>query len=91
MFFTVAWGCQHVLVTTGISNLQAAHEENKDGCFRNAMEWIHPEELGESDCFIFSDISSTSIHTHTPKAIILQEFVSHPSFFTGFEFLSMFS
>lgn len=55
------------------------------------MEWIHPEELGKSDCFIFSDISSTSIHTHTPKAIILQEFVSHPSFFTGFEFLSMFS
>lgn len=90
MFFTVAWGHQHDLVTQGISNLQAAHEENKDGCFRKAREWIHPEELGENVCFIFSDISSTSMHT-PPKAISLQEFVSHPSFFTGFEFLSMFS
>lgn len=63
-----------------MSNLQAAHEENKDGWFRNAMEWIRPEELGENVCFIFSDISSTSIHT-LPKAISLQEFVSHLGFF----------
>lgn len=66
-----------------------AHED-KDGCFRNAVECIHPEELGGNVCFILSDISSTSIHT-PPKAISLQEFVSHPSFFAGFAFLSVFS
>lgn len=48
MFFAVAWGHQHELVTGGISSLQAALEENKDGCFRSAVEWIHPEELGEN-------------------------------------------
>lgn len=54
------------------------------------VEWIHPEELGGNVCFILSDISSTSIHT-PPKAISLQEFVSHPSFFAVFAFLSVFS
>lgn len=54
-----------MLVTEGISNLQATHEENKDGCFKNAMERICPEGLRKHDCFIFSDINNTSIHTCT--------------------------
>lgn len=58
-------GKLHILVTEEISNLQATYEENKDGCFKNTAEWIHPEGLGGSDCFIFSDINGTSTHTRT--------------------------
>lgn len=53
----------------GISNLQAAHEENKDGCFSSATDWVHLKVLGENKSLWFLALIAQA-YAHAPNPVI---------------------
>lgn len=67
----------------GISNLQATHEENKDGCFSSATDWVHLKVLGENKSLWFLALIAQA-YAHAPNPVISWNYSLFP-FFHGFQ------